>query len=314
MKKRPVVIFVCLLILCLLTSTVATHAEIYVEGFLGGGGFGSSGSPAFETGGTSSPSLAATPAPPNFTFVPPGSPGSFVGTGTVSTFSNAAGLDSDPYVIGGVKLGTWFDGRPLPCNPADWMKYFGVYLELGFQDFDSNSHGVSKVAQNTTASGGGLFVGNVQNEFSSDGFALSAAVMLAARYGYMPDKEAPFGRFQPYIGIGPALFYATMNPKLTTSPYTLALVGGTGALTQPNSLVTNMGSASDVTIGFAVEPGIRYMLTKSVSIDFSFKYLYANPSFTCKFTGPFSGASNSTTFSPDLNFYSAQVGLAYHFY
>jgi hypothetical protein len=313
MKKGPVVTYVCLLIFCLLATPVATRAEIYIEGYLGGGGVDAS-APAIETGGVSSPSVLASPAPPTFVFAPRGTPESFVATGTVSTFDNSVGLKSDPFIIGGLKLGTWFDGRPFPCNPPDWMKYFGVYLDLGFQNFDfGNSNGVSTIAQNTTASGGGLFLGSAQNEFSSSGFAFTAALMFSARYGFMPDKEVPFGRLQPYIGAGPALFYATMDPTLTIFPHTLGQPGGTGTLTQPNALVTHMGSASDVTIGVEVEPGIRYMLTKCISVDLSFKYRYANPSFGFNFTEPFSGNANSVKFSPDLNLYSAQIGIAYHF-
>jgi hypothetical protein len=314
MKKGPVSIYFCLLVFWLLAPPVATHAEIYVEGYLGGGWADAPSVPTLETGGTSSPSIVPSPAPPAFAFVPAGTPESFVGTGTVSTFDNNVGHKFDPYVIGGLKLGTWFDGRPFPSNPPDWMKYFGFYLDLGFQNFDlANSKGVTTIAQNTTASGGGLFLGSAQNEFSSSGFAFTAAFMFAARYGFMPDKEVPFGRLQPYIGAGPALFYATIDPKLTISPYTLVQAGGTGTLAQRNALVTQMGSASDVTIGVEVEPGIRYMLTKCISVDLSFKYRFANPSFGFYAKEPFSGNANAVSFSPDLNLYSAQLGIAYHF-
>jgi hypothetical protein len=287
---------------------------MYLEGYLGGGGAGGSSLPGNETGGTSSPSVAATPAPPFFTFVPAGSAGSFVATGTVSTFDSSVRLSADPYVFGGLKLGAWFDGRPFaPCAP-DWMKYLGVYLDLGFQNFDfGNAGGVTTISQNTTASGGGLFLGSARNEFSSSGFAFTAALMLAVRYGYMPDKEVPFGRLQPYLGAGPALFYATMDPKLTIFPYTLAQAGGTGTLTQPGPLATQLGSASDVTVGVVVEPGIRYMLTKCLSVDLSFKYRYANPTFRFSCADGFSGGVSSVKLSPELDLYSAQLGIAYHF-
>jgi hypothetical protein len=72
--------------------------------------------------------------------------------------------------------------------------------------------------------------------------------------------------------------------------------------------------ASNTTnICLAVESGIRYMCLKNVSVDVSFKYRYAQPTYNFTFPDQVSGVSKSFSWSPTYHLFSGQLGVAYHF-
>jgi outer membrane protein W len=132
------------------------------------------------------------------------------------------------------------------------------------------------------------------------------AFMFAGRYGFFADSEVPFGRLQPYVAVGPAIMFSSMKPKLNAQ----SAAGGI-AYDQMSP-----GTKSSTNIALVVDAGIRYMALKNVSIDISFKYRYANPTYN------FSGNVNSNvggqsagsfTLNPTCNLFSAQAGVAYHF-
>jgi opacity protein-like surface antigen len=132
--------------------------------------------------------------------------------------------------------------------------------------------------------------------------------MFAARYGFYPDSEVPFGRLQPYVAVGPAVMFSSLSTKVNT-----LLVGGFLNGVQDSRM--SGGSQASTNIALAVDTGIRYMCTKNVSIDLSFKYRYAQPSYT------FSGIdaqflhANPATYKldPVYQLFSGQLGVAYHF-
>ncbi len=76
--------------------------------------------------------------------------------------------------------------------------------------------------------------------------------MAAFRYGFFPDQKVPFGRLQPWVGIGVADFVARFN-QFTSSQASAALV---------------------------VDAGLRYMLAKKFSVSLGFRYRYAQQNLT----------------------------------
>ena len=288
MKKGYAFAGIMVLAAVLMVLPLQAQAEMYVEGYLGGALAGSS-------------SMNST-------------------TNTANTFG-IAGLNGsyrssipgvfDPAFMGGLKIGTWFVKEGvLGYNYPDWMKYLGFYLDFSYHRLDlRRQSGTTNVAHSFGVFGPSL--GTTSNEFFSEGTAATLAFMFAARYGFLPDSEVPFGRLQPYIGVGPAILFSTQRPELTIRPYTTT-GGGLGVI-NPASGTYDPGSQGSANICLAVEAGIRYMALKNVSIDLSFKYRYAAPTYNYEFTDPYDGFRKSITLSPTYNLFSGQVGAAYHF-
>ena len=266
------------------------NAEMYVEGYLGGVSSTAAGSKV------------------NFHSIE-------TIAGITATFKGNAPVSGtiDPTIIGGLKLGTWFVkegvlGRDYP----DWMKYFGCYLDFSIHNMTFNqSNGSWKNFENVFL---GMDLRRGGQSFYSPGICYTLAFMFVARYGLLPDDEVPFGRLQPYIAVGPGIMFANQQPSLTFKTIT-SLNGLPGWVYLGKTL--NMGSQTSVNVCLAVDAGFRYMMLKKVSLDVSFKYRYAQPSYeyrNLKIGFPQFGVGSYTfDFSPNLHLFSGQVGVAYHF-
>lgn len=191
---------------------------------------------------------------------------------------------TDPAVIGGLKIGTWFVKEGfLGYNYPEWMKYFGFYTDFSFHRLVIRRTPV--VAMVYAAAGApGVAVPGV---FQAEGYAATWAFMFTARYGFLQDSEVPFGRLQPYVAVGPAIMFTGFVPSTSL----------------------NWSSNSDATICLAVDAGVRWMCLKNVSLDVSFKYRYAEPQFDFSSLGGLRTAS----YGPSYHLFSGQVGVAYHF-
>lgn len=266
--KKTCLLAVLALAAVLLVVPVGAKAEMYVEAYLGG---------LFAGDLSSTQTVTALP----------------VGGGTDSLTGRLPG-HAQPAVIGGLKIGTWFVKEGfLGYNYPDWMKYLGFYIDFSFHKLDLKNQNF-----NTVRTTNGVFNGNTNNDFFSEGTVATLAFMFPVRYGFFPDSEVPFGRLQPYVAVGPAVMFSTQQPKINILTFGQTI---------------DAGSRGSTNIALAVDAGLRYMALKNVSIDASFKYRWANPSYSYK--GSVSGAAVPVTFKyePTYNLFSFQLGAAYHF-
>ncbi len=261
-------------------------AEMYVEGYVGG---------AFA------PNIGQTVHvhDSEFTQGP--------GTGDIAMYHLKWKGNVEPAVLGGVKVGTWFvpEGFCGWSGYPTWAKYFGFYTDFSYQRLITRRQsltGSNFIADQDGTSEVDTDVGFLKTE----GMAATWAFMFAARYGFFPDSEVPFGRLQPYVGVGPAIMFSSMKPKIWT--HDSEANGFTDLIMSP-------GSQSSTDIALAVDAGVRYMALKNVSIDLSFKWRYAQPHYV------FGGQDGSTfpstpakfVMDPTYSLFSFQVGAAYHF-
>jgi len=277
MKRHTAyVVFGLFLAVALVALAAPANAEMYVEGYLGGTAAANMGQNfvVHESQSPPPPLLPINTLPADFHLNYPGT--------------------TDPSVIGGIKLGTWFvkEGFAGWSGYPDWCKYFGFYTDFSYQRLEMPHQRLS----------GGNYFNNgapeniVEGCISSDGMAATWAFMFAGRYGFYPDSEVPFGRLQPYVAVGPAVMFTTMHPTLLA-----------------NGLSMNGGGNTQAVIALSVESGIRYMATKNVSLDLSFKYRYAQPSFSFSGINAADGLPASFKLNPTYNLFSGELGVAYHF-
>jgi hypothetical protein len=211
----------------------------------------------------------------------------------------------DPAVAGGLKIGTWFVKEGvLGFNYPAWARYLGFNLDFSYHRLDLRRQRMSSFF--TGFFQAGPIPSYQVNNFWSEGNAVTLAFMFAARYGFLPDAEVPFGRLQPYIAVGPAILFSSQKPALASG---MIIAGPPPAFA---NYTLKPSSNSSVDIALAVETGLRWMALKNVSLDVSFKYRFAQPSYHYSSVDSLLGFQNFTL-HPTYHLFSFQVGAAYHF-
>jgi len=177
--------------------------------------------------------------------------------------STARNMSIDPGVTGGIKLGYFLDSCP----------YFGVEAEgsIGNQPQPSQTVSLSPPV------GGVVTTGRVTNQ---NLLVWTMALHLVGRYGFLPDQEVPFGRLQPYVGIGPGLVV----------------------------LYAEADSAKN--FGLEVEAGLRYMFTKHLGGFLEYKF---SKQWEVELESQQMANMPARTATFDFARHQVVAGLAYHF-
>jgi len=148
-------------------------------------------------------------------------------TGTTMSREGSATLRNNQFansLTGGVKLGYFFHRIP--------------YLGLEGESSVSNSY-VNRRTLSTSRPIQGYTTATVPNDFWIN---WTTALHIVGRYGFFPNNEVPFGRLQPYVGIGPAVV----------------------------CLYEEVDSAKNFALD--IMAGVRYMVTKHFSAFVEYKY------------------------------------------
>ncbi len=177
----------------------------------------------------------------------------------------ARNITYQPGVQGGLKFGRFFDSLP----------WFGLEGEVNFSRNNIRGN-QGRISPPLPGGSDNLFAG-------SDWFIIwGMQVSLLARHGFLKDKEVPFGRLQPYLGIGPGweVVYAAHD------------------------------SAKNLAI--ETQAGIKYMVTDKLGLFLEYKFSYQ---FAVEYQDlPAAKQVPATSnWSFDLPHHRFVLGLAYHF-
>ena len=171
----------------------------------------------------------------------------------------------DTSLTGGVKLGYFFHSIP--------------YLGLEAESSVNNSY-VNRRSLSTSRPILGYSQAAVPNDFWIN---WTTALHIVGRYGFLPDQEVPFGRLQPYVGIGPAIIV----------------------------LYEEVDSAKN--FGIDVMAGVRYMFTKHIGafVEYKYNHHWAAEIEAHPFYLP-NGAEGRGTATLDFDCHKVVAGVAYH--
>jgi hypothetical protein len=175
---------------------------------------------------------------------------------SVGAFSRDFTTEVRPSVIGGATIGYDFVNAGFGAYAwPDWMKYFSFAMDLTYNRL---------VIQD-----GGPGIGRFFSPNSRlNGYEVAWTFLFMAHYGFLPDSEVPSGRINPYIGVGPAIVWTGIQ--------------GTAGIYYPpntNPKYNSRFGDNSMNVALVVEPGIRWVCLKNVSVDTAMRWRYSQPSW-----------------------------------
>jgi opacity protein-like surface antigen len=197
----------------------------------------------------------------------------------VYAIRNAKGIGVDPAAIFGGKIGYWFTRESVfGVKMPTWLKYLGFELDVSYNNLNWPSKNVRVDPLNQ------------KYVIENTGYGITVAFLFMGRYGFLKDSEVPFGRLQPYIGIGPVVYFSTQK--------------------------LNIGrdfTSTEGDLGYAIESGISYMLRKNISVNMAFRYRFIPNHLDVDdmiFDQPL---IRYIVMRTNFNLYDVTFGVAYHF-
>ena len=201
--------------------------------------------------------------------------GSFDGTPFKLT---ARDLRFDSSVTGGGRLGYWFEALPWLGLGID-VAYFAPNVSSQNVDTTLKLGGVS-------ANVGSLAFDKVKLDLTDVSFDL-----MLRWPGLVASPQFPKGRLQPYLTVGPAVFFATAKDSTNFGP--------------PNNQ-----SSHDTSVGVKAGVGTAWMLTPTIGIFGEYRFTHFSPKF--EFDTDVPGFSR-TKVETDVNTHHVLVGVTLRF-
>jgi len=205
----------------------------------------------------------------------------------VPASGSLTGVGIRPSVIGGATIGydfvnSGFGGRAWPS----WMQYFSFAMDITYNKLEirGDQNVGWTINQPFQASGNIDLPGN----FRLKGYEVAWTFLFMAHYGFLRDDVAPSGRINPYIGVGPAILWTGLESSYFNR------------------------RADSMNVALVVEPGIRWVCFKNISIDTAMRYRYAAPSYDYQFN--VGGINPTINVAPNsLHQFAFLVRANYHF-
>jgi hypothetical protein len=191
--------------------------------------------------------------------------------------SESSKTEVRPSMITGATIGYDFVNAGFGAYAwPDWMKYFSFAMDITYNRLCIQDRGPGI---------GKYFVNNSR----WDGYEVAWTFLFMVHYGFLPDRDVPSGRINPYIGVGPAIVWTGVNAKIQAA-------GGNRYRLE--------GADSAMNVALVVEPGVRFMAFKNVSIDTAMRWRYSVPSYS---------VDNVTVKINPLNQFAVLLRANYHF-
>lgn len=172
----------------------------------------------------------------------------------------------DPSVIAGITVGYDFvKTGALGYDWPDWMKYFHFVTDFTYNRMNVPGQQVS---------------GSIGGVPATISIPRLEGYMAALAFGIIGHYPLANGRVNPYVGGGPAILFSGLE---------------TGQL--------GIGGSSSAAAAFWTEAGIRWAVWKYISIDTSYRFRAARPTYYFSGTGlGFTGFSHSFLFRTNFHF------------
>jgi opacity protein-like surface antigen len=173
--------------------------------------------------------------------------------------------------VGG-RVGRYFDAVPFLGFGVDFFRYSPY---IGGQSV--NVRGCFLPGGCGTGRGGTGY-------FETDVSAISVDLML--RLPLLKSDDAPQGRLQPYVAVGPPLFITTITPRNTRQFH-------------------NQDGDTEVSFGFKAAAGVAVQVYKNLAVFGEYRFTHVAPEFELR-----DAALNKATLRTDLDTHSALVGIS----
>ncbi len=181
-------------------------------------------------------------------------------------------VEFDRSLAWGARAGRYFDSLPFLGLGVDFFRF---YPEIGGQSVQLR--GCFFPGGCGTGRGG---IGHLEVQSS----AISLDLML--RLPLLKSADAPQGRVQPYVAVGPPLFITTITPRNTRN-------------------FRNHDGDTDYSFGFKAAAGVAVQVFSNLALFGEYRFTHVSPEVELH-----DANLNRTTLRTDLDTHSALVGIS----
>jgi opacity protein-like surface antigen len=193
-----------------------------------------------------------------------------------STFQNLEDVEYDDSVIFGGRVGYWFE-RPI---------FDRLHVGLGVDAFRFEPDVDFQTVDGTQAIGG-LATSGTFTVLPIDISVVAVSLDLMLRWPVFVSPEFPRGRLQPYLAVGPAVFFTEAEDSGNFAP-------------------ANQ-SETDTTVGFKFGAGVAWHLLRNLAVFGEYRFTYFSPEWN------FSDNGASGKLEADISTFYFLVGLSLRF-